>query len=213
MVKTKTTAMIMASAMMLALMGCGESASADSTEGISITSENIPEENMTESSSATDTNPSEEKKTSDSNAPEDSIVDFDGKKVSVLDDLDSIMSTLGEPSSKSNDAISTFYSFGDGKIECCAATIDGKEAPITLSVKTDEIKTSKGIGIGNTIDDVAASYGEPTEDNIDEDAKAKGLFLHMGYYDFGDYTLAFKYDEDGKVTSYWYINDENDSKM
>ena len=35
----------------------------------------------------------------------------------------------------------------------------------------------------------------------------------MGYYDFGDYTLAFKYDEDGKVTSYWYINDENDSKM
>ena len=116
MVKTKTTAMIIASAMMLALMGCGESASADSTEGISITSENIPAENVTEPSSATDTNPSEEKTSSGSNAPEDSIVDFDGKKVSVLDDLDSIMSTLGEPSSTSHDAVSTFYSFGDGKI-------------------------------------------------------------------------------------------------
>ena len=223
--KTKTTmAIIMASTMMLALMGCGEAASENSPATSEISFEEVAPGNPTDTAdtsddadTSTDADTASSVSSEDSSASDDASIEVNGKKVSILDDYQTAVAALGpadgDPSSDASHAI--FYSFASGAIEYTTVKLDGEELPITLDIRKGDIKTSKGIGIGSTEDEVVAAYGEPTDVNNGEgvvNTKGEPLKLHVTTYDLDGYSINFKYDDDKKVEKYWFNNTANNAR-
>ena len=75
-------------------------------------------------------------------------------------------------------------------------TNNGTEAVGQISISKTDFKTSKGIGIGSTVEDVVATYGEPTKKSGNDTVYQYKL---DNYYIFFDIM-------DGKVFSIDYFN-------
>ncbi|RKM55599.1 hypothetical protein D6853_08570 [Butyrivibrio sp. X503] len=218
--KTKTTmAIITASAMMLALMGCGEAApeASPATSDISFEEVAPSTDTATEDTSSEAEAASSETSTEESSASDDASIEVNGKKVSILDDFQTAFDALGpadgDPTSDASKSI--FYSFASGAIEYTTVKIDGEELPTTLDIRSGDFKTSKGIGIGSTEDEVVEAYGEPTDVDNGEGVVADNgtpLKLHVTTYDLDGYSISFKYDDDKKVAKYWFNNTANNAK-
>ena len=179
--KRSLAAIMMASTMMLALMGCGnsttESAPASETTGETATESSVnteTEDTATEIDASADT----------SGVPEEFITkadpsfEYKGKTLSFTDDaktvvegIKSVAKTVDEVPDEGDDGKSfDFDKDADGLGLSIATSVkEGKETIDLMAVTCSEFKTSKGISVGSKMEDVKAAYGDPYEiDKFDD---------------------------------------------
>lgn len=138
----------------------------------------------------------------------DDQFEFNGKTVSVLDDVPYIFEVLGTPYKKEafpephQDRVDYYYGSDDKYVALNTGNIDGKDCPFYIIICDNNIKTSKGIGLGSTEDEVRAAYGEPT------DSWEEGN--HSISYDFERFELVFSFLDE--VCSFEYRNKDVISK-
>ncbi len=171
----RITTIIMASAMVLALMGCGNGSAAD------------PEEISTEMTQA------------------DPSFEYNGKTVSFMDDAQTVVDALKSVAENVNeveaDGGKTFDfedSEGGYNLTVVTSTEGGSEIVGSVSANGSGFKTSKGIGIGSTAEEVKAAYGKPNE----KDKFKKG---ELDIYRCEGFSFSFNI-KDGKVESILYSN-------
>lgn len=138
----RITAIIMVSAMVLSLMGCGNG-TAESAEEMS-----------TEITQA------------------DPSFEYNGKTVSFLDDAQTVVDALKTVAENVNEVEADggkIFDFEDSEggynLTVVTSNEGGSEIIGSVSAKGSGFKTSKGIGIGSTIKDVKTAYGKPNEKN------------------------------------------------
>lgn len=192
--KRNLTAIIIASSMMLTLAGCGVTAEPDSgnSNGSEVSVSSEAEAPEAEGTGVIENKPS----TSDGN---DAAFEYNGKTVSFTDSFDTIKSALGEPSFEdqaptSDDPKDKMYTFGDDPDTIDVSVIGGKTDSIIIY--DSNIKTSRGVSVGNTDKDVTAAYGEGEASKLDGSNEID--------YDFGDYTLVFFLEKNNTVKAIGY---------
>ena len=213
--KTKNVlAIITASAMMCSLCGCGSTASDAavaelSVETVGSTSEltvgNAGDADSAAKTDAADSADSEAKDAATetsvdlSSLTDDAFV-YNGKKVSVLDDVETTLATLGEPVKMNEGAGGiTYYDYGtrtetvDEGITLVTFEDNGKEVLGQIDINIEGPQTAKGVSTGSSKDDVIAAYGEASEETKD-----------ILKYKFDDYEISFITGDNDKVTNIHY---------
>ena len=196
MMKRKATAILLVSAMMLTLMGCGGTSLEVTSETGEVT------ESQTETNTNTESKTEDASKASDANvsASEDSF-EYAGKTISMMDDAKNVIDILNSvcTSDPKNSGENVYcYDTVDDQPQISVYTYDKGEGEKVGSIEVikEEIKTSKGIGIGSSLEDLKAAYGEPyySEETIERYD-----------YDFGDVVIQF-YLRSGKIEYFTYYN-------
>lgn len=205
----KIAAISISAAMILAVVGCGvteedvTASTADytvdeSTVDISV---QTSESKGSDISSAASSGSSIVPVSSDSaTVLSDDAFDLNGKTVSILDDtkgiLEAVRASYTDISDTDKDI--TYYDFctdgGDSLIHITSFKSEGKESPIELVVQTPGIKTSRGIEIGSSKEDVIAAYGQP------EAGDSKDLLK----YSFDGFSIQFTTFDDCVKYIYYY---------
>ena len=210
--KKTTTAIILATTMMLALMGCG-AASTDTDSSDAAYVAEVDTDTEANSSDATadtssDSSSSESTdKTDSATASGDNSFEYNGETFSILDDFqttkkkaDAVCKPVPDyPVLENGDgSIYQYDPLGKGENQFMFVTFtnNGTETVGQLSISKTDFKTSKGIGIGSTVEDVVATYGEPTKKSGNDTVYQYKL---DNYYIFFDIM-------DGKVFSIDYMN-------
>ena len=94
--------------------------------------------------------------------------EYNGKAISILDDVPSILEKLGTPDKKEPfqpeyQSGRFSYYFDSEKIELNTVEIDGEELPFYIRIIDENVKLPKGVHIGCTEEEVKAAYGEPSK--------------------------------------------------
>lgn len=214
--KKNTTAILLATVMMLALMGCGDTSAAapSSTDTASVAEVNTDSDTKTDSTSDTSTDESSDSSSSESTDKTDSATasgddsfEYNGETFSILDDFqttkkkaDAVCKPVPDyPVLENGDgSIYQYDPLGKGETQFMFVTFTNNDTETVgqLSVSKPDFKTSKGIGIGSTVEDVVATYGEPTKKSSKDTVYQYKL---DNYYIFFDIM-------DGKVFSIDYMN-------
>lgn len=124
---------------------------------------------------------------------------FKDTEVAVNGDMEPLAEKLGEPTdyfeseSCAFQGLDKVYTYGSVIIRTYPK--DGKDYVLSVELKDDAVTTREGVYIGQSRDDVAAAYGEPSQET--------GSALK--YID-GDCTLTFILT-DGAVTDITYTSD------
>jgi hypothetical protein len=194
--KNRIITFLLASTMIISLVGCGDAASAPANE-LAATETSSETENET----ADETSTTVETKSADAS---DASFEYNGKTVSVLDDLETVKANLGTPTEESSSPFSDnpsdkLYVFGSDPDTIDLATLDGKVQ--SISVYDYKIKTTKGIGIGSSEEEVLTAYGNSGE-KTESDGETDIL------YELGKYSIDFYFHRDGKVISIIYTNND-----
>ena len=230
-ITSMTTATLFITLMMTSLVGCGAISSnasetgASTLESISSDNEALTETGEVEdsSSSATDNSITISKSSEAvSGDLEDYQFMYNGNAISAMDDFETLNKALGEYDPKHSDG--EFYTYGDEKkrnFDIYVLEKDGVKLPITLTIETDAVTTSRNIKVGSTKEEVIAAYGDP---NV-EPPKAYGpdgkeltgdayieMFGENLIYKLGDCQIDFVL-EGGKVTKITYQNNINHDKF
>ena len=222
--KKTTTAILLATTMMLALMGCGAaSTDTDSSSDAASVAEVNTDTNTTDDTSKetdADTDTSSDSASTDSSeaadtasASSDASFEYNGQTLSILDDLQTTLDKLNsafpneaqEISDKktANDFIAYNYdpvNSGEAQIDIFAFDYNGKQTVGQISIIKESFKTPRGIGVGSSSDDIIKAYGEPTTK-----AKIANGIASMYKYKFDKYNLSFFVDN-GKVDSIYYFH-------
>ena len=207
----KVTAIALSSALLLSLMGCGGAGTASdaSVGSVSITGSRVA--SSSDTANATDGISIEKIKVTagiseDLNGrPNDDAISYQGKTISVLDDVATTFATLGEPTPESSSTdeseAESRYCFKSWGISVSTYDLNGTESPLNILIQSPEIKTSRNIGIGNTKEEIFAAYGAPVE-SIDNEVVSALTYSFDGY----DITFNFEGDQTTKVESIIYEN-------
>ena len=211
--KRKTAVILLASAMMLTMVGCSGNATeflSEKTEATETREETKTDEGTEDKAPDAEAEDGSEDaaKTSDSksSASEDSF-EFAGKTISMMDDPKNVIDILNSActvDSKNSGKNAYCYDYDSENDEPTLSVYtyekDGADRIGSIEVIKEEIKTSKGIGIGSTLEDLKAAYGEPyySEKTIERYD-----------YDFGDVVIQF-YLKSGKVAYFSYFNADPD---
>ena len=141
--KKRLTAIMMVSAMVLALMGCGNGAAGEGETVAEITQADPSFEYNGKTASFTD------------------------DPQTVVDAMKSVAELVDETDSAEGDGKS--YEFDktvNGPGLMIVTSVDGGTESIgSMVVNGEGFKTSKGIGVGSKVADVTAAYGNPSEKN------------------------------------------------
>ncbi len=194
--KNRIITFLLASTMIISLVGCGDAASAPANEPAATETSS-----ETENETADETSTTVETKSADAS---DASFEYNGKTVSVLDDLETVKANLGtpteeQPSPFSDNSDDKLYVFGSDPDTIDLATLDGKVQ--SISVYDYKIKTTKGIGIGSSEEEVLTAYG-----NSGEKTEADGETDIL--YELGKYSIDFYFHRNGKVISIIYTNND-----
>lgn len=194
--KNRIITFLLASTMIISLVGCGDAASAPANEPAATETSS-----ETENETADETSTTVETKSADAS---DASFEYNGKTVSVLDDLETVKANLGtpteeQPSPFSDNSGDKLYVFGSDPDTIDLATLDGKVQ--SISVYDYKIKTTKGIGIGSSEEEVLTAYG-----NSGEKTEADGETDIL--YELGKYSIDFFFDRNSKVISIIYENND-----
>ena len=138
----------------------------------------------------------------------DSLVKYNGKDLSVLNDAEAVLAELGDydPKLSCIDDEYKNYVFSTAKIQFDTAIIDGKEASVLLYIYNPDIKTSKNVGLGNSEQDVLDAYGFP-------DATDSNDPSYSFEYHFPSFDLIFDFETESQtVEMIRYKNTNNHSK-
>ena len=192
--KKTTTAILLATIMMLALMGCG-TASTDTDSSSDAAS--VAEVNADTNSDTETTGEIADNTNSDSVSAESSIsltdgsFEYKGKTISIVDDLETTLDTFNtlfpnDSQELASNAGSNLHvygydndSSGQCKIDIISHLSGDKQLPGQIDILEPDYKTPEGISVGSSRADVIATYGEPSEHNGCED----------------DCTLYYKFDK------------------
>lgn len=194
--KNRIITFLLASTMIISLIGCGDAASAPANEPAATETSS-----ETENETADETSTTVETKSADAS---DASFEYNGKTVSVLDDLETVKANLGtpteeQPSPFSDNSGDKLYVFGSDPDTIDLATLDGKVQSIT--VYDYKIKTTKGIGIGSSEEEVLTAYGNSGE-KTEADSETDIL------YELGKYSIDFFFDRNSKVITIIYANND-----
>lgn len=99
---------------------------------------------------------------------------------------------VSEVASCAGQGLASLYSFKNGSFS--VETMVGADTIVRIALVDDTVTTAEGVYIGQTIDDVKAVYGEPTE-------SSETLYI----YTKGTSELRFQIDGNGKVTEIDYF--------
>ena len=206
--KKTTTAILLATIMMLALMGCG-TASTDTSSSDTASVAEVNTDTEANSSDATadtssDSASADSSDTSDTaTASDNATFTYKGETFSFLDDLQTTLdkiAPLGKPCADSpieRDDGSKVYSYDETEHDSdffINTFIDnGKLSVGQISLMGPNAKTSKGIGIGSTVEEIISAYGKPGNSEAIYD------------YTYDNYILSFDV-RDNKVFSINYIS-------
>lgn len=106
------------------------------------------------------------------------IFTYDGMEISVNEDIESVVGKLGEPiayyeaASCAFDGMDKFYTYSSFQLDTYPK--DGKDMLASIYFKDDLVKTTEGISLYMTKDDMIAAYGEATTVNGNEYTYEKG---------------------------------------
>ena len=219
--KRTTTAILFATTMMLALMGCG-TASTDtdsSSDSASVAEVNTDSDTNTSGDTTKDTvddtDTSSDSASADSSnsadttsASSDASFTYKNETFSILDDLQTTLdkiNAVGTPNPHSpmeNADGSHVYLYdsnaNDSNFLMETFINNGTEAAGHIGLYDSDVKTAKGIGIGSTAEELSSAYGEPTRKSRD------GMTY---YYEFDKFTISFDI-KDGKITNVDYLNSD-----
>ena len=229
--KNKTTAILLTTLMISTLVGCGAvSSNASETGASTMDSINSDNEAPAETGEVEDATSSDTdgaitiSKSSEavSGDLEDYQFMYNGNAISAMDDFETLNKALGEYDPKHSDG--EFYVYGDEKKSDFGMYVlkdNGTNLPITLTIETDAVTTSRNIKVGSTKEEVIAAYGDP---NV-EPPKAFGpdgkeltgdayieMFGENLIYKLGDCQITFVL-ESGNVTKITYQNNINHDKF
>ncbi|MBO4456101.1 MAG: hypothetical protein J5802_00120 [Butyrivibrio sp.] len=177
--KRTTTAILLATTMMFALMGCG-AASTDtdsSSDAASVaevdtdTESNTSEETADTGSDSASADSSDAADTATASA--DDSFTYKGETFSVLDDFQTTLdkiNAVGTPAPKTPveyDDGSKLYDYDVTEDSCNfymeTAINNGTETVGHIGIMDPDSKTAKGISVGSTVEELTSAYGEPTE--------------------------------------------------
>ena len=218
--KRKTAVILLASAMMLTMVGC----SGNATEFLSEKTEATETREETKTDEGTEDkadNASSDSASADSSdvagitaaSIEDSFT-YKGETFSVLDDLQTFLSKIdavGTPTSDSPTEVKElgthiyYYDVAGSDCDFSMYTINknGTESIGSISLMGANVKTSNGITSGSTVEELISAYGEPTF------KKNEGEY----YYEADKYVTSFDV-RDGKVFAiYYYVTDYYNSNV
>lgn len=197
--KKRVMTLLMASVMMVTLMGCdgvddikefvdttinsGDETSADETSA-----EETVDEGGAEESALVD-------EASASFSGDDASFEYNGKTISFTDDVQTIIDGLGTPDSMEADHPGYIYTFASDGIVFFTDEVDMVEIPEQLTIDIEDVKTARGIGVGSTIEELKAAYGNPDSEIMEGS--------HMLSYEFDNCSISFAADE--KVISLTYF--------
>ena len=204
--KKLTTAILLASVMMLALVGCGKKKADASTLASSATSADDAEEEKD-----SEENTKSEEKKGPTLSSSDTSFEYGKKTMSLFDDTDSLLETLKEIAKPDKDHTHenaeggiNIYCFDPNKSKPDAPGItlvtydkDGTETPGQIEILKDGFKTPQGVGIGSTKDEVIEAYGTP--DRTDSYGSVNVLT-----YEGDNFSIQFMIE--GTVNSVMYLN-------
>ncbi|WP_026513397.1 hypothetical protein [Butyrivibrio sp. LB2008] len=194
--KKTTTAILLATTMMLALMGCG-AASTDtdsSSDAASVSEVNAASDTNTSGDTTKETDAdtsSDSASTESSISLTDGSFEYKGKTISILDDLETTLDTFNtlfpnDSQELASNAGSNLHVYGydnDSNGQCNIDIIShlsgDKQLPGQIDILEPDYKTPEGISVGSSRANVIATYGEPSEHNGCED----------------DCTLYYKFDK------------------
>ena len=137
----------------------------------------------------------------------DDSVEYEGKLISIRNDVETTLNTLGTPdreapSPYSGSDLCYIYGTDTEYIKFSPyKTSKNKLIPGAISIYDDEVKTSRGIGIGSTEREVLLAYGEPT----DEAAEDGSYYIS---YDLDDICIRFIFNEDKTVEHIRIVNQD-----
>ena len=217
--KKTTTAIILATTMTLALMGCGAaSTDTDSSSDAAYVAE-VDTDTGPNSSDAT-ANTSSDNASADSSeaadtatASTDDSFTYKDKTFSILDDLPTTLDkinavgTIVPETPVEIDTGSKLYDYdvngSDSDFTIVTFTDNGKESVGQISLMGPNAKTSKGICVGNSLKELTSAYGEPTSKT------GNGYFYD---YKFDNYVLSFDTMDDKVYVIYYYNLDYYNSR-
>ncbi|RKM58230.1 hypothetical protein D6853_01445 [Butyrivibrio sp. X503] len=214
--KAKNVLAIMtASVMMCGLWGCGSGTSDTSATELSVEAvidasesdaDNADNADKTDAADSADSEVTEGAATEtsvDLSSMTDDAFAYNGKKISILDDVATTLAALGEPEQKNSGAGDmNYYDYGthtdtvDEGILFVTYTDNGKESAAQIDFNIQGPETAKGISVGDSKDDVIAAYGEPKEDS------GKPILT----YEYDGFLLGFVINENDKVSNVNYIS-------
>ena len=219
--KRKTAVILLASAMMLTMVGC----SGNATEFLSEKTEATETREETKTDEGTEDkadNTSSDSASADSSdaagitaaSVEDSFT-YKGETFSVLDDLQTFLSKIdavGTPTSDSPTEVKElgthiyYYDVAGSDCDFSMSTINknGTESIGSISLTGANVKTSNGITSGSTVEELISAYGEPT---------FKAYEGKIYFYENDKYVTSFDV-RDGKVFAiYYYVTDYYNSNV
>lgn len=195
--KKTTLTILFASVMMLALIGCGTKkveAASDPWEETTVAEEQTSEASQTEAAEI-DADKSETVGETPVALSDDSFA-YNGKIISVKDDLQTILDNLGAGEGRPSDQEGVIcYDIGTDAVSVFTKETDGKEELTQITVHDKTARTAKGVGIGSTEDEVRNAYGEPN-DEVVEGAK-------LLTYEFEGYSILFAFNDNVAAISYF----------
>lgn len=217
--KKTTTAIILATTMMLALMGCG-AASTDtdsSSDAASVAEVNTDTEANSSDATADTSSDSASADSSEAadtaTASTDDSFTYKDKTFSILDDLPTTLDkinavgTIVPDTPVEIDTGSKLYDYdvngSDSDFTIVTFTDNGKESVGQISLMGPNAKTSKGICVGNSLKELTSAYGEPTSKT------GNGYFYD---YKFDNYVLSFDTNDDKVYVIYYYNLDYYNSR-
>ena len=197
-------ATLLAAITLLTMVGCGKSTpeytfvagdSASTEISMEDSDDDTDNEESTEKEDSEDSEDSED----ESEELSDISFEYDGKKVSVMDDVKITLENLGKYNkerSELNRETGNYYNYDSG-ISYETTKLDGQEVPMYLYINHPGIFTAKGIGVGNSEEDVIAAYGDPALKHEDQ-------FVYALTYNYGACSLTFTFDANKKVEMFFY---------
>ena len=225
----KLSTIIITSALIVSMIGCGKSEEEATSENETVTFE--------ETGEATDVETDAKAETADKSAKsddgkikgdinEDACFTYNGKEISVLSDVPETLEKLGAPNADQSGKSSVVAVYGYGDLTFNTCMVNGVESPLMISFGSySNVKTARNIGIGDSRNDVIAAYGTPGDTvegftvdsndlasgdaDLNDGSTLSGQFLK---YEFDGCILTFEM-EDNRVASLTYINSEVESKI
>lgn len=133
--------------------------------------------------------------TSEEPALPDSSFEYNGKVASINDDIETILGVISTEENQTGDTSGNIYYIDTDRMVLFTEEIDGVKTPAQLTVHDENLKTSKGISVGSTEEEVKAAYGEPASEAIEGN--------HILNYEFGDCGITFALED--KVVAITYF--------
>jgi len=195
---------LMAIMMGFALVGCDGLPIVGNFTGTEITADNEESLDEESSDSVTKENSAEEETSELTDGADDDMglseideyIEYNGNKVSLDDDVQTILDAFGVPDTMEFDNPGYIYTFNSSNIVFFTDELDSVEIPSQIIIDDNNVKTSKGICIGSTMDELKAAYGA----KADSDMEAS----NMCTYTFNNCRISFVINDNDTVTEMIY---------